>query len=356
MNPVSLRQLNQQLAAPQFTEPEHVVSYFGAMQAQEYRLMRWAVAMRTKKPSLTSFQNAYNDGRIVRLHLMRGTWQLIPGEDYCWMLDLFATKAKSVIKGWMSANKISIPDKELYSIRDILIQTAENRSVTKEDFKLALESKNSTMDDHRVSYHIRFAELDGILCSGDLLPMKATYTLSENKIQTQQKIDRDEALVRLTKKYFQSHQPATFNDFLWWSGLNVSDCRKGIEMLHNELHVEKWKDQTFYITDSCRTRGVKKDEFILLPSYDEYLIGYKSREIVLAEDFRHRAHNNSGNFYPIILHNGIVCGNWKPFEKDLTADFFNPQAESENLQKEWRRYLQFQQDGNISRNFVTKHL
>ena len=47
MNPVAVRFLNQQLVAPQFSDPAEVVSYMGAIQAQEYRMMRWAVAMRT---------------------------------------------------------------------------------------------------------------------------------------------------------------------------------------------------------------------------------------------------------------------------------------------------------------------
>ena len=48
MNPIALRLLNQQLICPQFDKPEEVVNYMGAIQAQEYRLMRWGVAMRTK--------------------------------------------------------------------------------------------------------------------------------------------------------------------------------------------------------------------------------------------------------------------------------------------------------------------
>ena len=51
MNPVAIRLLNQQLVAPQFKTPTEVVSHMGAMQAQEYRMMRWAVEMRTTKPS-----------------------------------------------------------------------------------------------------------------------------------------------------------------------------------------------------------------------------------------------------------------------------------------------------------------
>ncbi len=44
MNPISSRLLNQQLVCPQFNTSAEVVSWMGAMQAQEYRAMRWAVA------------------------------------------------------------------------------------------------------------------------------------------------------------------------------------------------------------------------------------------------------------------------------------------------------------------------
>ena len=35
MNPIAIRLLNQQLITPQFSTPTEVVSYMGAMQAQE---------------------------------------------------------------------------------------------------------------------------------------------------------------------------------------------------------------------------------------------------------------------------------------------------------------------------------
>ncbi len=339
----TLRLLNQQLAAPQFRDPAEVVGYFGAMQAQEYRLVRWAVSMRTRKPSAKAFKSAFDSGRIIRLHLMRGTWQLITAEDYWPFLELCAPKAISVTKGWMSSNKVSISDEEYACIRKILIQTAANKgSVTKEDFVKALEENGITMDDHRLSYHIRIGELTGTLCSGDLLPMKATYALSTDKIGSRPtKIDSDETLLRFTKKYFQSHQPATLEDFVWWSGLNISDCRKGIALMGNSIHTEHWQGRDFYLTSNCRTRGFRKGQYLLIPPYDEYLIGYKSRDIVLSPNYAHKAHNNSGIFQPIIVKDGIVCGNWCPFKDEPHPSFFSGNHSSD-LQKEWMKYKKFQ--------------
>ena len=110
MNPISARLLGQQLICPQFVSPHDVVEWMGAMQAQEYRMMRWAVGMRTKKPSAKAFEKDYNDGRIVRGHLFRTTWQLVAGEDWRWMLEQHCTtwcenpdNPRSECHGWSSA-------------------------------------------------------------------------------------------------------------------------------------------------------------------------------------------------------------------------------------------------------------
>ena len=343
MNPVAIRLLNQQLVAPQYNDPAELVRYMGAMQAQEYRMMRWAVAMRTRKPSHKAFTKAYDEGRMIRLHLMRGTWQLVSADDYWMMVNLCAPKAIAVTKGWMSSNKISIPDEELMRVRDVLARTASDlHSATKEDFVRALAEKGMQMDEHRLSYHIRMAEMSGTLCSGDLLPFKATYSLTSDKVKSTALMEREEALMRLARKYFQSRQPATLDDFVWWSGLNKSDCRMGIALLGDYIHQVKYKGREFYLTDDCRTRGFKKGRFLLIPPYDEYLISYKSRDVVLAQEHTHRAHNNSGIFKPIVAYDGAICGNWTPFRDECQVAFFEDRFKAEDVTEAWKTYRSFQ--------------
>lgn len=341
MNPVALRLLNQQLICPQLGDPTEVVGYMGAMQAQEYRMVRWAVAMRTGKPSAKAFKKAFDSGQIIRMHLMRGTWQLVSAEDYWTLLQLCAPKAMAVTKGWMKSSKISISDEEMDSIREILAQTAADKgSATKEDFVHALAEKDIRLDEHRLSYHIRMAEMSGAICSGELLPMKATYALTSNKVKPKAKIDFDEALMMFTRKYFQSRQPATLEDFVWWSGLNVGDCRRGMELLGDFFHKESWKGRELYLTEDCRTRGFRKGKYLLIPPYDEYLISYKSRDIVLPPDHKHKAHNNTGIFQPIIAQDGVICGNWTPFRENCQAEFFMGEYDT-GIQEEWARYRKF---------------
>jgi hypothetical protein len=152
--------------------------------------------------------------------------------------------------------------------------------------------------------------------------------------------DRDEALLMLTRKYFRSRQPATLEDFVWWSGMNVSDCRRGIALMGNTIHIEKVQGRDFYLTDDCRTRGFRKGRYLLIPPYDEYLISYKSRDIVLSPDYRHKAHNNSGIFQPVIAFNGVICGNWAPFREDFHAEFFLGEHD-DDVREEWGKYKKF---------------
>ena len=341
MNPISARLLSQQLICPQFKDPADVVAWFGAMQAQDYKGMRWAAAMRTQKPSHKAFEKAFNDGRIIRTHLQRTTWQLVSGDDYHWMLELCRSKALTGLRGWMHSNGIDIPDDEKFRIQELLTEiVAGKRAILKEDIALALEERGVTMTDQRLSYHLRLAEYDGLLCSGDLHPTKRTLALVSEKIGRKPDLERDEVLALLTRKYFRSHGPATLEDFVWWSGLNMGDCRRGMAILGNELASLRMAGKDFYFHRDARTRGFRSGSVLLIPAFDEYLIGYKSRHVVLHPDHAPKAHNQSGIFYNVVALDGEIVGNWRPTDPDCSISVFKEgvRMPKEVLRKETYRY------------------
>ena len=341
MNPVSARLLSQQLVSPQFKDPADVVSWFGAMQGQDYKAMRWAVMMRTKRPSFKAFEAAFNDGRIIRTHLLRTTWQLVSGEDYRWMLELCRTKALVGLRGWMHSNGIDIPDEEKWRIQELLAETATGkRAVLKEEFAESLRGKGVTMTDQRLSYHLRLAEYDGLLCSGDLHPTKRTLALVSEKIGPQPAMDHDEALALLARKYFRSHGPASLEDFVWWSGLNISDCRRGMDIIRDEITFLKHRGIEYFFMKDARTRGFRSGNVLLLPAFDEYLIGYKSRHVVLDPAHAPNAHNQSGIFYNVVALDGEIVGNWRPSETDCGISVFKEGVNlpEESLRKGIARY------------------
>ena len=344
MNPVSARLLNQQLICPQFTSPHDVVEWMGALQAQEFRLMRWAVEMRTKRPSTKTFNKDYDEGRIVRGHLFRTTWQLVAGEDWSWMLELCKANALRGLAGWMNSNGVSIPRAEQDAVQQVFSDyLTHHRIAQKADFAKALEEKGFPMEDQRLSYHIRLSEYSGLLCSGDLYALKQSYALTEKKLPPLSPVPREEALALLARKYFRSHGPATLEDFVWWSGLGITECKQGLEAIRPEIIEERWKKLTFYRHRDSRTRGFRSGTVTLLPSYDEYLIGYKSRQVAVHPDHSHRAHNNRGIFWPVILLDGEVVGNWSYAAGKPSVDIFHPLAQVDELalEAQLERYREF---------------
>ena len=81
----------------------------------------------------------------------------------------------------------------------------------------------------------------------------------------------------------------------------------------------------------------------LLPSYDEYLIGYKSRHVAVKHDHMHRAHSGNGVFWPVILQNGEVVGNWSAAAGKVQTEVFSPDAgiNQEAMEEESERYQAF---------------
>ena len=344
MNPVSARLLSQQLICPRFTSPHEVVEWMGAMQAQDYRMMRWAVGMRMAKPSAEAFEKDFNEGRIVRTHLFRTTWQLVAGEDLGWMLELCRDSALRGLRGWMKSNGVFIPEAEQAAVQQIFEDVlSKSGSALKSDFAAALTGRGMEMPDQRLSYHIRLAEFAGMLCSGNLTPLKKTYSLVSKKLPAAGTVIREEALALLARKYFRSHGPATLEDFSWWSGLGLNDCRAGIKALCQELTEERWKGLDFIIHSDARTRGFHSGCLHLLPPYDEYLIGYKSRHVSLHPDHSHHAHNNRGIFWPVILLDGEVAGNWSYASGKLSMDPFHQGTiiDKEALQKQTEKFKRF---------------
>ena len=77
----NIRLQNQQLLNPLFRKPKELVSWMGAMQAQNYPMVKWAVGMRLKSATIQTVEKALRDGEILRTHVMRPTWHLVASLD-----------------------------------------------------------------------------------------------------------------------------------------------------------------------------------------------------------------------------------------------------------------------------------
>src|SRR5687767_10417942 len=90
------RLFNQHLIGPPLGSPEEVVRWLGAVQSQDYPGGKWAVAQRTKGVVDADLDRAFNDGRILRTHVMRPTWHFVMPEDIRWLLALTGPRVHKV--------------------------------------------------------------------------------------------------------------------------------------------------------------------------------------------------------------------------------------------------------------------
>ena len=190
------------------------------------------------------------------------------------------------------------------------------------------------------------AEIDGIVCSGAKRGKDQTYALLDERVPESAEISRDEAIAKLTLRYFTSHAPATIKDFIWWSGLPTADARRGLEMNQSELTSEEVEGHVYWLPKSAFPGKNETKSLYLLPSFDEFMVAYKDRSASLAPDRAKEAITGNGIFKPIIVVDGQIKGVWKrSFKKDsmvVEKILFDGFSENAAFQTKAREYALFE--------------
>ena len=329
MNKIAqLRLQTQQLVNPQFSNPKDLVGWMGAIQAQDAAMAKWAVGIRLGNANLNSVDTALQQGEILRIHVMRPTWHYVTAEDARWMIRLSAGRIKAANASYAKSIGRDISESLFFKCGKQIERILEgNRHLTKQEIEEELQKEGFIINEHDITRFLLFAETEGIVCSGADKGNKQTYALLEERIAPAKELHHDEALAQLAMRYFRSHSPASLNDFVWWSGLTIGDARKAIGFIENQLVTERIASQDYFIHESCRP-AKKPSTLHFLPPFDEYLISYKDRSAVLADQHKSKAFNNCGTFYPVIAHKGEIVGNWKKTikkqELTLETSFFEP--------------------------------
>ena len=250
LNEVAItRLINQQISLSHFKSVKELVSWMGAMQAQDFPMVQWAAGLRLPGLTEEAIKDAFNDADILRTHLLRPTWHLVAADDIYWILKLSAPQIKSSMRS--RSRSLGLTESVLAKT-NIIIEEALSATeyLTRQEMVVLLEKNKIKNEDNRAAHVIMNAELDGIICSGKIVKNKQTYALLSKRVKQPAKINRDEALARLASKYFQSHSPATLEDFRWWSGLGIKDARKAISLIHADLITEKINSTEFYASNN----------------------------------------------------------------------------------------------------------
>jgi hypothetical protein len=318
-----LRLISQQIASASFKTAKEIVSWMGAIQAQDFNMAKWAIGLRVPGLTESEVESAIDKGEIIRTHLLRPTWHFVSADDAGWMIALSGPRIKASMKGRHKQMELT---ETIFKKSNKIIETALKNEghLTRDELVSILKKAKMPVDNPRGGHLFLRAELDALICSGPLRAKKNTYALFYERIPAQKNIGRDEALARLAKKYFTSHCPATIHDFAWWSGLTASDARNAIEMMKPETISEKIGSEIYWLHRSFSGSLQKKDSVYLLPAFDEFLISYADRAASLSSQHYSKALTQNGIFKPVIVINGKVSGLWK---KSLIKNMIKPELD-----------------------------
>jgi hypothetical protein len=307
---LSSRLYNQQLSVASFQTPAELVSWMGAIQAQDYAMAKWAVGLRIKNANDEIIENAITDGSIIRTHVLRTTWHLVTPSDIRWMLQLTAPGIYKQMAYY--DRQLEIEQKELMKSAKLFEKTLiGEKQLTRPELEEIFTKAKFNCDGMRFGHLLMHAELQGLICSGAKKGKQITYALLEERVPAARKYNREESLAMLTQKYFQSHGPAMLKDYMWWSGLTAKEAKEGIALLGRKINNVSYNEEMLWYIDL--PDKIKMDKTIyLLPNFDEYIVGYTNRDALMPENSGSEL-SREGNplFSNTIIMNGQVYGTWK---------------------------------------------
>lgn len=240
----ALRLANQQLLTSMYEDPAELVKWMGAVQSQDYAMAKWALGLRLRKATDASVEAAIDAGGIVRTHILRPTWHFVAREDVRWMMELTAPHVNK-LAGSMY-RQLKLDDSVFKVTNDVIGRLLEDgQELTREEIIAAVNRAGVETDNLRATHIVFRAELDRVICNGARRGKKFTYALFDRKVPQSSPIPREEGLAALAKRYFASHGPATVQDFVWWSGLSVTDARLGIDIVRGEFETAKVNDREY---------------------------------------------------------------------------------------------------------------
>ena len=302
---------NQRLTRGGRRSPADVVSWLGAVQAQEYAAASWALGLRMHDGvTLDAIERAFADGRILRTHVMRPTWHFVAPADIRWLLELTAPRVHRIMAPY---NRQLGLDVAMLTRGTRVIERAlgDGRHLTRAELGSALQAAGLTLDHIRLAHTAMHAELEGVICSGPRRAGKFTYALVAERAPTAVRLSRDDAVAELTRRFFRSHGPATARDFAWWSGLTTADALRGLDM--NRARARTVEGRRYWTVGRLGGGPTRAAAAHLLPVYDEYLVAYRDREAVPHGPVT-MAFGSARNvmFQHAFVIAGQIAGTWRP--------------------------------------------
>jgi hypothetical protein len=311
-----LRLAAQWVAGPGAAGPADVVRRLGAVQGQDFPGAVTSVALRTAVRRRKDVEAALDDGEIVRSWPMRGTLHLLAADDLHWMLDLLAGRTLAGLTARWA--QLGLEESDAERARDIVTAAlAGGRRMRRADVLAAIEDGGVATTGQRGYHLLAYLARTGTLCLGPTDGAgEQLFVLLDDWVRAPRRMPREEALAELARRFFLGHGPATVHDLARWAGIPLRNARAGSAAARPDLAVLEVDGVEHLLDPSTADRLADCREeaggLILLPGFDEFVLGYRDRSVILDSEFAQRiAPGNNGMFRPTVVLGGRIVGTWQ---------------------------------------------
>ncbi len=289
-----------------------VVSWFGAMQAQDYASGLWSLGARLPAMTRAEVQAALERREAVRTWPMRGTIHLVPAADARWMVQVLGARALAGARRRRA--QLGLDEATAERAVDVLgAALAGGGRLTRAECLAVLSEARIPTDGQRGYHLLRFAAQRGAICMAPNRGSEQTFALLEEWVGCSNRPTRQEALATIATRYVRSHGPVPRSDLAGWTGLTSADTAAAVAAAGDALTTVEVDGLAMLVASETLADDPPPlaDTVLVLPGFDEYLLGYKDRALMV--DPAHAQAiipGGNGVFQATVVRAGRVIGTW----------------------------------------------
>ena len=327
-----------------------VVKALGGLQAQELPAAGLSVRARSAGLVAAGVEKArVEDRTVIRTWGQRSTLHLLATEDLGWLLPLLGPAFRAASRTRRA--ELGLDEATSAGGSRLLRQVlADSGPLTRAEIVEQLAGKGLRLEGQAIPHLIGYAALEGTLCHGPEREGEPSYVLLDDWVPGWQTsaISAEAAYSELVLRYLAAYGPAEPEDLASWSGLAMREIKAAWKHLAGQLVEVEVANRPLWLQKTnqgwLEELATGPSPVRLLPRYDTYLLGYRSRELILEARYAKRVNAGGGIVHPTLLVGGRIAATWKsqkrknrleiavaPFEKLDPAALPGLEAEIKDL-------------------------
>ena len=168
----------------------------------------------------------------------------------------------------------------------------------------------------------KYVCLQGNLCLGPNQGQEATFVRRDQWLQDWEDIPGPAAEDSLLKHYLRAYGPATVQDFAAWAGMAVKDASQIWGRLQDEMRTVEVEGNRAAVLECdlhvLREAALAAEDVRLLPHFDVYLLGHRSKAHLVEDANYKRVYRAAGWISPVVLIDGRIAGVWSHRQRGKT--------------------------------------